>query len=194
MADRDTEAIQAVLVGDVERFAELVERYQRQAQRVAFSLLGNYEDARDASQEAFVNAFRSLGRFRHGARFSTWLYRIVVNECKDTHKRRRRQPVAAGRVGEPDPEQPGESLFDVGDPGADPQQQSVNRELGQRLSMAISRLPLTQRTAFVMHHVHGMPLEEIAVMMACRVGTVKSHLFRATASLRTQMTPWLTQE
>ncbi|MBI2496080.1 MAG: sigma-70 family RNA polymerase sigma factor [Candidatus Omnitrophica bacterium] len=81
--EEEEEVIQAVLRGDVDRYAELVDKYQAWARRVAFSLLGNYEDARDASQEAFVSAYRSLGRFRASAAFSTWLYRIVVNECKD---------------------------------------------------------------------------------------------------------------
>lgn len=185
MAGSDVEIIQAVLDGDVDRYAELVDKYQDAALKLAFSLLGNDEDAKDASQEAFISAYRSLGRFRGGAKFSTWLYRIVVNECKDVYKRRARQPSVVATVGEPDAAMDGACLFvDVEDPAASPRDQLENRELGRQLSAAIGVLPMKQRTAFLLHHVHGLPLEEVASVMRCRLGTVKSHVFRATEHLK----------
>jgi len=197
VADPDCAAIQAVLRGDIERFAELVDRYQGPAQRIAFSLLGNAEDARDVSQEAFVSAFRSLARFRGGAKFSTWLYRILVNACKDLQRHRQRRPMVVAAVGaaDSDADDPSGGLFvEVADPGAGPSEQLANRELARRLSEAIEALPEGRRTAFLLHHVNGLSLEEAARVMDCRVGTVKSHVFRATESLRGQMTPWLAQE
>ena len=195
MARRDVDTIQAVLSGDVYCYAELVDKYQGPALRLAFSLLGNDEDAKDVSQEAFVNAYRSLRRFRGGAKFSTWLFRIVVNECKDVYRRRARQPMAVASVGEADPDADPPSLFvDVDDPTASPSDQLANRELGQQLSVAIGKLPMKQRTAFLLHHVHGLPLEEVATVLRCRVGTVKSHLFRATAHLRAMLSPWVGKE
>jgi RNA polymerase sigma-70 factor (ECF subfamily) len=184
MAGSDAKTIQAVLDGDVDRFAELVDKYQEHALKLAYSFLGNYEDAKDASQEAFVSAYRSLGRFRGGAKFSTWLYRIVVNECKDVYKRRARQPSVVAAVGESDPDRNGVLFVDVEDPGAGPSDQAANRELAHQLSTEIGRLPMKQRTAFLLHHVHGLPLEEVAAVMRCRLGTVKSHVFRATDHLR----------
>ena len=194
MAGRDAEVIQAVLRGHVERYAELVEWYHDQAIRVAFGFLGNYEDAKDVSQAAFLRAYQSLGRFRHTSKFSTWLYRIVINECKDTFKRRARQPLAVARVGEGDDGDEGSLFVDVADPGADPADRASGRELSAQLSRAIGRLPMKQRTAFLLHHVHGHSLQEAAAVMGCRLGTVKAHVFRATASLRKQLGPWLTQE
>ena len=196
MADSDAEAIRAVLDGDVDRYAELVERYQDKALRVAFSFLGNYEDARDVSQDAFVSAYRSLARFRGTARFSTWLFRIVVNKCKDAYRRTAREPKAVLRLGEPAAEgEPSAGLFvDVPDPGAGPGEQLANRELSRRLTLAIEALPMKQRTAFLLHHVQGLSLEETASIMGCRLGTVKSHIFRATAALQRQLVPWLTKE
>ena len=191
----DEEVIEAVLGGDVDRYAELLDKYQQPALRLAFSMLGNYEDAKDASQEAFVSAYRALARFRGGAQFSTWLYRIVVNACKDMHRRRARRPMAAAQVGEPGPQTDHAGLFiDVDDPAGDPGEQLANRELGQRLSGAIGALPMKQRTAFVLHHLQGLSLDEVAEVMHCRLGTVKSHLFRATEQLRTQLGPWLARE
>ena len=195
MVGNDAEAIEAVRRGEVDRYAELVNRYQQTALKVAFSLLRNYEDAKDASQEAFVSAYRSLGRFRGGAQFSTWLYRIVVKECKDVYKRRARQPVVVATVGPADPEADGLCLFvEVDDPAASPSDQLANRELARKLSAAIGTLPMTQRTAFLLHHVHGLPLDDVAAVMGCRIGTVKSHLFRATERLRNHLTPWVKEE
>jgi len=195
MAGSDAEAIQAVRRGDVDRYAELVNKYQGMALKVAFSLLGNYEDAKDASQETFVSAYRALDRFRGGAKFSTWLYRIVVNECKDIYKRRARQPVVVAAVGPADPDGDDVCLFvEVDDPAASPSDQLANRELARTLSAAIEALPMTQRTAFLLHHVHGMSLEEAAAIMRCRLGTVKSHLFRATEHLRKHLSPWVKEE
>ncbi len=190
MDGTDAQAIQAVLDGDVDRYAKLVDAYQGPALRLAFSLLGNYEDAQDAAQEAFVSAYRSLSRFRGGAKFSTWLYRIVVNECKDVYKRRARQPRAVTGVGDRGDEGDDPILF-VSDPTASPSDQVANRELSGRLSRAIGTLSMKQRTAFLLHHVQGLSLEEAAAVMGCRVGTVKSHIFRATEALRSQLAPWL---
>ncbi len=194
MDHSDADAVAAVLQGHVERYAELVDRYQRQALQVAFSLLGNYDDAKDAAQEAFFRAYRALARFRGGAKFSTWLYRIVVNECKDVYKRRAREPRATLVVGEPSAADESSLFVDVEDPTAKPGEHVSNRELGQRLSAAIGALPGKQRTAFVLHHVHGLPLEDVAAIMQCRLGTVKSHIFRATDHLRSELSPWVAQE
>ena len=194
MEDQDAPTIRAVLNGDVDRYAELVDKYQNPALRLAFSFLGNYEDARDVSQEAFVSAYRSLGRFRQRARFSTWLFRIIVNACKDAQRRRARQPVVVASVGEPDGDPDNLFVVDVADGAAGPGEHSAARELGARLTQAIRMLPMRQRTAFLLHHVHGCSLEEAASVMACRVGTVKAHMFRATESLRHSLGPWLTQE
>ena len=197
MADSDADTIRAVLAGDIDRYAELVDRYQERAIRLAFSFVGNFEDARDVAQDAFVSAYRSLGRFRGAARFSTWLFRIVINRCKDVHRARARHPVvAAGLGGASDNPAADDGLFvvDAPDPRPGPGDQAVNRELSHQLTAAIRSLPMNQRTAFLLHHVHGVSVEEAAGIMGCRAGTVKSHLFRATSSLRARLTPWLTQE
>lgn len=195
MADSDTEIIQAVLQGDVDRYAALVDKYQGPAHRLAFSLLGNSEDAKDASQEAFVNAYRSLARFRGQAAFSTWLYRIVVNECKDAQKRSARQPLVVASVDQSNGYDHDDTIFvDVDDPTANPGDQVETLELSRRLSGTIGSLPMKQRTAFVLHHLHGLTLEEVACVMRCRIGTVKSHVFRATEHLRAQLAPWLAKE
>jgi len=195
MVDADRQIIHAVLAGEVDRYAELVDKYQAPAMQLAFSLIGNYDDAKDASQDAFLHAYRALGRFRGQAKFSTWLFRIVVNACYDLQRRRGRQPRPARELALPSPSANGACLFvEVEDAAADPSQQAANRELGRTISHAIGALPMKQRTAFVLHHVQGLPLDDVAVVMRCRLGTVKSHIFRATQQLRRSLTPWLNQE
>ena len=192
MAGNDADTIKAVLEGDVDRYAELVAKYQGPTLRLAFSLVGNYEDARELSQNGFVKAYRHLRRFRGRASFSTWLYRIVVNECKDFSRRSARRPQTVSLAPDPEREDPG--LFEVADPGADPGERLANQELARQLSEAIGRLPMKQRTAFVLHHVHGMSLEEVSGVMGCRVGTVKAHVFRATEQLRGRLEPFVMSE
>jgi RNA polymerase sigma-70 factor (ECF subfamily) len=191
----DADIIHAVVQGDVDRYAELVDKYQGPAFRLAFSLVGNVEDAKDVFQEAFVNAYRALGQFRGGAKFSTWLYRIVVNECKDTYKQRARHPMVAAGVGGSDSGSDDGTLFvDVQDPTPNPRDHAANRELSRQISGTIQALPMKQRTAFALHHLHGLTLDEVAAVMRCRVGTVKSHIFRATEQLRVHLRPWLAEE
>lgn len=195
MAD-DREIITAVLRGKRDRYAELVERHQRTAWKVAYSLVRNEHEATELSQIAFVKAYERLRQFRHDAKFSTWLYRIIVNECKDWWKRAARRPAMVplgsqvGGVGEADDG----PLFDVADPQNDPSEAAANQELSRRMAEAIERLSVKQRTAFVLHHVQGLSMEETATSMGCRVGTVKAHAFRATEALRERLAPYVTMK
>ncbi len=183
VAADETEIIGAVLQGEKERYGELVSKYQLAAWKLAYSFVGDWEEAKDLSQNGFVKAYRHLRSFRGGARFSTWLYRIIANECKDFLRRRGRQPellILSGCAGDDE----GEPALDLPDPGAGPRQAAQDRELACKLDRAIGRLPMNQRAAFSLHHLNGLPLEEVSRVMGCREGTVKSHLFRAAQSLR----------
>lgn len=183
----DTEAIEAVLNGDTARFADLVDKYQEQALAVAYGLLGNYEDAKDVAQEAFVSAYRSLGRYRGTSKFSTWLYRIVVNKCKDLYRQRSRRPVAWKNVGDPHDSQDENLFVAVADNSATAEMNLQSKEIAQQLSHALRALPMKQRTAFALHHLQGLPLAEVAAVMEVRIGTAKTHVFRATEFLRRRL-------
>lgn len=190
MDDADRQVVAAVCAGDTVRYAELVNRYQQPTLRLAYSLLGNAQDAEEAAQDAFVSAYQALRSFRGGAKFSTWFYRIVVNKCRDAQRSRARRiaPLATA----PDDE---DSVFDsLEDPAAGPSEQAAQRDVAQALTGAIRALPRQQREAVVLHHVHGLPIEEAAAAMGCRPGTVKSHLFRAHGTLRARLSPWLSAE
>ena len=193
MAD-DGEIIEAVLSGDTERYGELVERYQQTAWRVAYGLVGNFEDAKDLSQNGFVKAFQRLRGFRREARFSTWLYRIVANESKDFLRRRARRPATVALEQSWDPQSEDPILFEVPDPRGNPRETVSDRELAAMLSVGVEQLPIKQRTAFALRHFQGLSVEEIAQVMGCRQGTVKAHLFRANEHLRRMIGPFVKQE
>jgi RNA polymerase sigma-70 factor (ECF subfamily) len=182
--DSDEALIQRVLDGDVEAYAALVRRHERAAVQVAYGFVGNFEDARELSQNGFVKAYQALGRFQQRAKFSTWLYRIIANECKDFFRAKARRPKLVGWSSEGEDE---EVVFEVEDPRADPRQAIAQRELARQLQSAIGTLAGKQREAFVLHHLNGLPLAEAAAVMGCRPGTVKAHLFRACERLRRRM-------
>ena len=179
----DAALVQQARDGDTAAYAALVERYQERAVRLAFSVLRHWEDARDASQEAFVKAYRQLGGFRQEAAFATWLYRIVMNTCRDAQRRARlRRWVSLDAP----VDQTGEEslLFEPPSRDAPPDAQAADRELGGALTRAIDRLPERQREAFILKHLEGLRIEEVAAVLGCAPGTVKAHLFHAAAKLQ----------
>ncbi len=188
----DEELIRAVLAGEVDRYGELVERYRSASWRMAFGFVGNNEDAKDLSQNGFVKAYQQLRRFQGRAKFSTWLYRIIANECKDFLRRKVREPQALPLPSDPEEDRP--ALFDLADPGRDPGEAASDRELAKALTQAIGRLSMKQRTVFILHHLSGLTIEKVAEVMRIRPGTVKAHLFRATETLRTALEPLMDQE
>lgn len=184
-ASDDEEIIEAVLRGQPDRYAELVVKYQRAAWKIAYGFVGNMDDARELSQNGFVKAYWNLRRFQRRAKFSTWLYRIVVNECKDFFKRARRRPATVSLSGQTSEGE--EIVFDVEDPSGTPSDRLANRELAAQIGAAIAALPAQQREAFLLHHVNGLSLDDAAEVMGCRVGTVKAHVFRACERLRERL-------
>ena len=185
----DAELVRRVKAGQTEAYAPLVERYQERAVHLAFSLVHHWEDARDLSQEAFVKAFRQVASFREEAKFSTWFYRIVVNTCRDFQRRARWRQWRSLDTPSADDEET--SLFDaLPSDGASPDAQAADRELGDALTRAIERLPTRQRMAFTLRHLEGLSIEEAAEVLQCAPGTVKAHLFHATAKLQKRLQPF----
>ena len=190
--DGDLEIIDAVLQGDLNRYGELVSKYQLSAWKLAYGFVGNFEDARDISQNGFVKGYRGLRSFRRQSKFSTWLYRIIANECKDFLRRKNREAERVELHAENNGDDP--SPFDAADTSPDPREAASQKELELKMSRALSRLPLKQRMAFTLHHLQGLAQEEVAQVMGCRIGTVKTHLFRASETLRGIIEPLLKRE
>jgi RNA polymerase sigma-70 factor, ECF subfamily len=169
-APADDELVATTLRGNQEAFATLVERYDRAVYHLAYRTLRDMEDARDATQEAFFKAFRSLRTFRPGSRFSTWIFAIAYHACCDRLNRRKRYT--------------GEELPDRADPAPGPEQQAIALDEAVRLRAAIEALPEKYRTVITLYHLQGRQYEEIATVLGLPMGTVKTHLFRAKEQLR----------
>lgn len=174
----------------------LVRRYQKKVYGIAFQLCGfDAEEARDTAQEALLQVFRNLGQFEGRSRFSTWLHRIAVNACLDARRRRRRWfrmilPRRTERRDEGDPEDPLDNIPAPED-GMDPVSSLSSAELKRDVMGALRGLSEHQRTVFQLKVFQEMSIPEIAAVMGMAEGTVKSHLFRATQSVRGQLRQWV---
>jgi RNA polymerase sigma-70 factor, ECF subfamily len=170
----DRELVSRVLAGRTGEFRVLVERHQASVFRFASALVGNREEAEDATQEAFLAAFANLSGY-HSSRalFSTWLFAIARNRCINLLKRNR--PIA---LNEPD------SVIDVA--SADP---IVSQELSQQLDRALAALPVEQRAAFILAEIEQLPYAEIAQIERTSLGTVKSRIHRAKQRLQSLLEP-----
>jgi len=166
----DSQLVAMTLGGNTEAFATLVERYDRAVYHLAYRTLRDAEEARDATQEAFFKAFRSLRTFRPEAKFSTWIFSIVYHASCDRLNRRKRYS--------------GEELPERADPGAGPEAQAIEADEAGRLRAAIEQLPEKYRAVITLYHLQGRQYEEIAQVLNLPLGTVKTHLFRAKEQLR----------
>ena len=174
--------------GDRAAFEELVRHYDQAVLRLALHLTGSEQDAQDIYQDAFLKAYRSVGKFRFECSFYTWLYRIVTNLCLD-HLRKKQvrkedAPVTADQDGEP------YSLLDqVADEraGANPEHDLMRRQLGARIQAALGRLSGRERMVFELKHHQGLKLRTIGEMLNTTEETAKNTLFRATQKLRASL-------
>jgi len=175
----DEELVSRSIGGDADSFNQLVLRWERPIYALAYRVIGREEDARDVCQETFLRAFRALGGFRGQAKFSSWLYRIALNLCRDWVRRQRRTPVvplpedvdvielAASR----EPTEPIEDLV-------------ARRDLTRAVEKAMARLPEEQRTAIILKEYHGLTFQEIADLVGCPLSTVKTRLYQGLTVLR----------
>ncbi|WP_455380074.1 RNA polymerase sigma factor RpoE [Acidihalobacter prosperus] len=184
----DAELVRRVQNGDMEAFNLLVSKYQHKI----LNLIGRYVHepaaAQDVAQEAFIKAYRGLGNFRGESAFYTWLYRIAINTAKNhLVAESRRSPEFEVNA------EDGERLD--GESGlkeyATPEGELLSEEIRQRVFNAIETLPEDLRTAITLRELEGMSYEEIAQVMECPIGTVRSRIFRARESIDRSLRPLL---
>jgi RNA polymerase sigma-70 factor (ECF subfamily) len=166
----DGDLVALALRNNPDAFATLVERYDRAVYHLSYRTLHDVEEARDATQEAFFKAYRSLHTFKPGAKFSTWIFAIAYHACCDRLNRRKRYS--------------NEEMPDRADGGPGPEAQAIALDEAQRLRAAIDALPEKYRTVITLYHLQGKQYEEIAQVLGLPMGTVKTHLFRAKEHLR----------
>jgi len=175
----DKHLVIAARRGELAAFNQLVLHYQSVAYNVAFRIIGDAEAAADATQDAFLKAYRALDGFR-GESFKAWLLRIVTNTCYDHLRARQRRP----STGLEDVTEDVEHTWRFAEAGESPDEYAERVELNRVLQWALAQLPPDQRTVVVLSDIEGLSYEEIAIVMNIRLGTVKSRLSRARARLR----------
>jgi RNA polymerase sigma-70 factor (ECF subfamily) len=169
----DAELIERYLNGDLGAFSTLVRRHEKRVYNLCFRMLGREEDARDASQDAFLTALRKLSSFRGEAQFTTWLHRVTVNACYDVLRRKKREPVLEPARDDDAPEPPGPASPDHADSAV----------AAVDVQRALLQVPQEFRAVLVMHDVHDLAYEDIAEALGIPVGTVKSRLHRGRVAL-----------
>ena len=181
----ESELVRKAREGDLDAFSQLVEMYQERVVHIANSFTGNLEDARDAAQEAFVKAYQNLASFEEQSRFYTWLYRIVVNTCKDFLRKKKVRGHFALWFGHEDGELA--ATMDFPDKRKNAKEEIVNRELGAELKKAMEELPFQQKSVFALRYLEGMKIEEISETLDISVGAVKAHLWQATDKMKSML-------
>ena len=173
----EQELIQAARSGDLDSFNRIVLQYEGLAYNVALRLLGDPSAAEDATQDAFISAYRNLKRFRGGS-LKSWLMRIVTNGCYDELRRQTRKPITA-LEGKNNEGEDIESPTWIKDPSDSPEDLAQRVELGEAIHECLRRLDLDFRTALVLVDIQGLDYAEAASAMDKPLGTVKSRLARA---------------
>lgn len=170
----DTELIRDSQNGDLDSFNELVRRYQKMAYNLAFRMLGDAPSAEDATQEAFISAWKNIRRFRGGS-FKAWVLQITANACRDQLRRIRRRPII-----------PLESLtYDPPSVSTEsPEDYAIRKEMGGHVQKGLETLSDEQRMAVILCDIQGLTYEEVAEVMGCSMGTVKSRINRGRSQLR----------
>ena len=178
----DEELVALSIGGDRESFNQLILRWERPIYALAYRTLGREEEARDICQETFLRAFRALPNFRGQAKFSSWLYRIALNLCRDWMRKERRAPVVQA------PEnvdifelaaaaEPSESIDDL----------VARKDMTRLVEKAMAKLPDEQRTAILLKEYHGLTFQEIADLVGCPLSTVKTRLYQGLTVLRREL-------
>jgi RNA polymerase sigma-70 factor (ECF subfamily) len=181
-AQKDRVLVRAFLAKDKSAFDKLVLKYQNKIFNLGYRLLGDYEEANDCAQEVFIKVYRSLKNFRFDSAFSTWLYRITVNTCKNKMASLQyRYNKKTLRLDNP------RKSVELGDTSHSPPVVLERKEKERFIQKAINTLPEEQKTVVVLRDIEGLSYEEIANITGYNLGTVKSKLARARQQLRKKL-------
>ena len=170
--------IMQLKAGDRQAFDTLVETYQSQVVNMAYGLLSDREDALDAAQEVFIKVYRSISSFRGESALSTWIFRITRNVCTDFLRKRKYETVS---MDQEDDEKP---KMELGDTTHAPEQVVEQTQMQRMVREAIAQMDENHRAVITLFDIEGMSYDEIAQILECTVGTVKSRLARAREKLK----------
>ena len=191
MSDReiDRQLVERAQRGDKQAFGLLVEKYQRKLARLLSRFIRDPAEVEDVTQEAFVKAYRALPAFRGDSAFYTWLYRIGINTAKNYLMAMGRRAPTSTEVEAEEAEgfDEGEQLRDINTP----ESVLLSKEIAQTVNSTIGKLPEELRTAIQLREIEGMSYEDIAKLMDCPIGTVRSRIFRAREAIAEELRPLL---
>ena len=175
--------------GDQQAFGLLVSKYQRKLARLLSRLIRDPAEVEDVAQETFIKAYRALGNFRGDSAFYTWLYRIGINTAKNyLVSQGRRAPTRTDFDSEEaETFEDGDLLRDINTP----ERMLLSKQIGETVNSAMDDLPDDLRTAIMLREIEGMSYEDIAKMMDCPIGTVRSRIFRAREAVAEKLRPLL---
>jgi RNA polymerase sigma-70 factor (ECF subfamily) len=184
----DEQLVKRSLQGDNEAFEELVVKYQSKIYALSYRYMGNEEDAYDMAQESFIKAFRSLRSFKGDSSFGTWLYRVATNVCLDELRRRKRRIVSLS-LDEPLATRDGDEVEkDIADTAPTADIIYEQKELSNYIQEVLNSMKPDHKTTIILRDIMELTYEEIAQVLNCNVGTVKSRLSRARDALRKKLT------
>lgn len=188
--DADQALVELVQKGDQQAFNVLVQKYQHKIIKLVSRYVRNGNEVEDVAQEAFIKAYRALKNFRGDSAFYTWLYRIAINTAKNhLVAAGRRAPTNAVDAQEAEQYEDGLMLREA----ASPERELLAEEIGQTVRDVIDGLPEDLRTAITLRELEDLSYEEIAAVMDCPIGTVRSRIFRAREAIDKQLKPLLEQ-
>lgn len=193
MGEREADLllVERVQSGDREAFGLLVSKYQRKLLRLVMRLVRDPAEAEDVTQEAFIKAYRALPGFRGESAFYTWLYRIGVNTAKNwLMAHGRRMPTVSDITSDND-ESNGVDEGGLLRDDETPDRLLMSKQIGETVNAAMDALPEDLRTAISLREIEGLSYEEIAQVMDCPIGTVRSRIFRAREAIAAQLRPLL---
>jgi RNA polymerase sigma-70 factor (ECF subfamily) len=179
----EKELIKKSQKGDIESFEKLISSYQKKVFNIAFGMMHNHDDAYDISQEVFIRVFKSIRKFKGQSSFSTWLYRITTNACLDELRKRKNNKNIISIDQEIQLED-GEVFRQIEDDGPTPELVAERNELREIIKEAISKLSDEHKEVIVLRDIQGFSYDDIADIIKCPQGTVKSRINRARRMLK----------
>jgi RNA polymerase sigma-70 factor (ECF subfamily) len=184
----DLSLVERCRVNDEAAFSEVVGRYKSKIYNYVYRMTGSSEDAEDLTQEVFIRMYTSIDSFRGQSSLNTWLFRIAGNLCIDRFRRAKNRTPAYSLD---EPVGDGAQAHEVADSTYEPHRLLENVEMAEQIQKALTRLPEKLRATLLLHDIEGLPYEEIAQIVGCPLGTVKSRLFNARMQLRQQLSGYV---
>jgi RNA polymerase sigma-70 factor (ECF subfamily) len=190
--DVDSALVDRVKRGDTRAFELLVIKYQRRIERLIARMIRDTDLVADVAQETFIRAYRAIGQFRGESAFYTWLYRIAVNTAKKALVEMKRDPVVleSALASRDDDDETSRAENDLSD-GETPEAMLASKEIAQAVNAAVEGLSEDLRQAITLREIEGLSYDEIAAVMNCPIGTVRSRIFRAREAIAVRLRPLL---